>query len=197
VRLEYRIPARGLIGFQGEFMTLTRGTGLMSHVFDDYDVEKPAVGYRRNGVLVTGRRHAVALTPVGKLQERRAHVRQPRRQTLPEGMIIGITRATTTWWSTDQGEKNSQCARREARTSTLTWCRRFRLTHELRGRVHRRATKLVKAAAEHSLRKRYLKENERKRRSGKPRNGGKRCRAGADGAFDPPAGLGLMVCGDA
>jgi len=40
VRLEYRIPARGLIGFQGEFMTLTRGTGLMSHVFDDYDVEK-------------------------------------------------------------------------------------------------------------------------------------------------------------
>ena len=36
VRLEYRIPARGLIGFQGEFMNLTRGTGLMSHVFDDY-----------------------------------------------------------------------------------------------------------------------------------------------------------------
>jgi len=36
VRLEYRIPARGLIGFQGEFMTLTRGTGLMSHVFDAY-----------------------------------------------------------------------------------------------------------------------------------------------------------------
>jgi GTP-binding protein len=36
VRLEYRIPARGLIGFQGEFLNLTRGTGLMSHVFDDY-----------------------------------------------------------------------------------------------------------------------------------------------------------------
>ena len=36
VRLEYRIPARGLIGFQGEFMTLTRGTGLMSHIFDEY-----------------------------------------------------------------------------------------------------------------------------------------------------------------
>jgi GTP-binding protein len=35
VRLEYRIPARGLIGFQGEFMTMTRGTGL-SHIFDDY-----------------------------------------------------------------------------------------------------------------------------------------------------------------
>ena len=36
VRLEYRIPVRGLIGFQGEFMNLTRGTGLVSHVFDDY-----------------------------------------------------------------------------------------------------------------------------------------------------------------
>ncbi len=42
VRLEYRIPARGLIGFQGEFMTLTRGTGLMSHIFDEYAPEKPA-----------------------------------------------------------------------------------------------------------------------------------------------------------
>ena len=36
VRLEYRIPARGLIGFQGQFLTLTRGTGLASHIFDDY-----------------------------------------------------------------------------------------------------------------------------------------------------------------
>ena len=36
VRIEYRIPARGLIGFQGEFMNLTRGNGLMSHVFDEY-----------------------------------------------------------------------------------------------------------------------------------------------------------------
>ncbi|MGB8853050.1 MAG: GTP-binding protein, partial [Pirellulales bacterium] len=54
VRLEYRIPARGLIGFQGEFMTLTRGTGLMSHVFDEYAPEKPGgVGERRNGVLIS------------------------------------------------------------------------------------------------------------------------------------------------
>ncbi len=40
VRLEYRIPARGLIGFQGEFLTMTRGTGLMSHIFDGYDVSR-------------------------------------------------------------------------------------------------------------------------------------------------------------
>src|SRR5690606_20793072 len=50
-RLEYRIPARGLIGFQSEFMTLTRGTGLMSHIFDDYaPMREGSVGERRNGV---------------------------------------------------------------------------------------------------------------------------------------------------
>ena len=42
VRLDYRIPARGLIGFQGEFLTLTRGTGIMSHVFDDYGAGQAA-----------------------------------------------------------------------------------------------------------------------------------------------------------
>ena len=40
VRLEYRIPARGLIGFQSEFLTMTRGTGVASHIFDSYDVAK-------------------------------------------------------------------------------------------------------------------------------------------------------------
>ncbi|MBQ9619562.1 MAG: translational GTPase TypA, partial [Neisseriaceae bacterium] len=50
-RLEYRIPARGLIGFQSEFMTMTRGVGLMSHVFDDYAPVKPDIPGRRNGVL--------------------------------------------------------------------------------------------------------------------------------------------------
>ena len=50
VRLEYRIPARGLIGFQGEFMTLTRGTGLMSHIFDEYaPIRTGEMAERRNG----------------------------------------------------------------------------------------------------------------------------------------------------
>src|SRR3546814_17827673 len=51
-RLEYRIPARGLIGFQSAFMTLTRGTGLMSHIFDDYaPIREGGVGDLRHGVL--------------------------------------------------------------------------------------------------------------------------------------------------
>jgi GTP-binding protein len=52
VRLEYRIPARGLIGFQGEFMNLTRGTGLISHIFDGYEPVKGEID-RRNGVLIS------------------------------------------------------------------------------------------------------------------------------------------------
>ena len=51
VRIDYRVPARGLIGFQGEFMTLTRGSGLMSHVFDGYAPMRGEVAERRNGVL--------------------------------------------------------------------------------------------------------------------------------------------------
>src|SRR5881409_3527769 len=53
VRLDYRITARGLIGFQGEFMTMTRGTGIMSHVFDDYAAVKADIEEHRNGVLVS------------------------------------------------------------------------------------------------------------------------------------------------
>src|SRR5450830_578023 len=53
VRLEYRIPARGLIGFANEFMTMTRGTGIMAHVFDDYAPVKAEMPGRRNGVLIS------------------------------------------------------------------------------------------------------------------------------------------------
>ena len=49
-RLEYTIPARGLIGFQGEFLTMTKGTGIMSHVFEEYlPVKTEIPGRRRNG----------------------------------------------------------------------------------------------------------------------------------------------------
>ena len=53
VRIEYRVPARGLIGFQGEFMTMTRGTGLASHIFDGYGIVKGEIPERHNGVLVS------------------------------------------------------------------------------------------------------------------------------------------------
>ncbi|MDP6675546.1 MAG: translational GTPase TypA, partial [Gammaproteobacteria bacterium] len=54
IRLEYRIPSRGLIGFRTEYLTATAGTGLIYHVFDGYDLRVPvAIGQRNNGVLVS------------------------------------------------------------------------------------------------------------------------------------------------
>ncbi len=89
-RLEYRIPARGLIGFQGEFLTLTRGTGLMSHIFDDYaPMREGGVGERRNGVLVSQDDGAAVAYALWKLQERGRMFVSPG-DALYEGMIIGI-----------------------------------------------------------------------------------------------------------
>jgi len=70
VRLEYRIPARGLIGFQGEFLTLTRGTGLASHVFDEYGPWAGTMSDRRNGVLVSAEDGPAVAYALWKLQDR-------------------------------------------------------------------------------------------------------------------------------
>jgi GTP-binding protein len=89
VRLDYRIPARGLIGFQGEFMTLTRGTGIMSHVFDEYAPVKGEIEERRNGVLVSQDDGAAVAYALWKLQERGRMFVSPG-DPVYEGMIIGI-----------------------------------------------------------------------------------------------------------
>jgi GTP-binding protein len=89
VRLEYRIPARGLIGFQGEFLNLTRGTGLMSHVFDDYAPIKGDMPGRRNGVLISSEQGDAVAYALWKLQERGRMFVVPGNK-LYEGMVIGI-----------------------------------------------------------------------------------------------------------
>ncbi|MGN1035148.1 MAG: translational GTPase TypA [Rhodocyclaceae bacterium] len=90
VRLDYRIPSRGLIGFQGEFMNLTRGTGLMSHVFDDYaPVKEAEVAERRNGVLVSQDNGEAVAYALWKLQDRGRMFVSPGDK-LYEGMIIGM-----------------------------------------------------------------------------------------------------------
>ncbi len=89
VRLEYRIPARGLIGFQGEFMTMTRGTGIMSHVFDNYAAVKGDIAERRNGVLISQDEGEAVAYALWKLQERGRMFVSPG-EPLYEGMVIGI-----------------------------------------------------------------------------------------------------------
>ncbi len=89
VRLEYRIPARGLIGFQGEFLTLTRGTGVMSHVFDEYAEVRPDIPGRRNGVLISQDNGEAVAYALWKLEDRGKMFVSPGDK-LYEGMIIGI-----------------------------------------------------------------------------------------------------------
>jgi GTP-binding protein len=89
VRLEYRIPARGLIGFQTEFLNLTRGTGLMSHIFDGYEPFKGDIGGRKNGVLISQDDGEIVTYALGKLDDRgRMFVRAG--DPVYEGMVVGI-----------------------------------------------------------------------------------------------------------
>ena len=88
-RLEYRIPARGLIGFQGEFLTLTRGSGLMSHLFDDYGPVKADLPGRRNGVLISQEAGAAVAYALWKLEDRGRMFVSPGEK-LYSGMIIGV-----------------------------------------------------------------------------------------------------------
>jgi GTP-binding protein len=88
-RLEYRVPARGLIGFQGEFLTLTRGTGLISHIFDGFGMVKGEIPDRHNGVLVSNENGEAVAYALFNLQERGRMFVSPGEK-LYEGMIIGI-----------------------------------------------------------------------------------------------------------
>jgi GTP-binding protein len=90
VRLDYLIPSRGLIGFQTEFRTLTRGTGLMHHVFDHYGpMMQRSLGQRPQGVLVANGQGVALAYSLFSLQERGRLCIGPGEEVY-EGMIIGI-----------------------------------------------------------------------------------------------------------
>ena len=89
VRLEYRIPARDLIGFQSLFMTMCRGTGIMSHVYDEYGpIKQGDVGERRSGAIISQDDGAAVAYALWKIQERGRLFVNPG-DALYEGMIIG------------------------------------------------------------------------------------------------------------
>ena len=90
VRLEYMIPARGLIGFQTEFLTATSGSGLLYHVFDHYGPIKPGeLKGRANGVLISNGMGKTVAYALFNLQDRGRMIVKPGDE-LYEGMIIGI-----------------------------------------------------------------------------------------------------------
>ena len=89
VRLEYRIPARGLIGFTNEFLNLTRGSGLISNIFDSYEPHKGEIASRKNGVLISMDDGEIFTYALGKLDDRGRMFVKPN-DPVYEGMIVGI-----------------------------------------------------------------------------------------------------------
>jgi len=90
VRLDYMIPARGLIGFQNEFRTLTQGSGLLFHVFDHYGPkEQGAIAKRINGVMIANAPGATPAYSLGPLQER-GRLFAAEGDMVYEGQLIGI-----------------------------------------------------------------------------------------------------------
>jgi GTP-binding protein len=88
VRLEYRIPSRGLIGFRSEFLTITRGTGLLNHLFDGYEPWQGPIAERTTGVLVADREGRATAYAIFHLQPRGTFF-IPDGIQVYEGMIVG------------------------------------------------------------------------------------------------------------
>jgi GTP-binding protein len=88
VRLEYRIPARGLIGYRSEFLTDTRGTGLLNHLFDGWDGWQGDIAHRQNGALVADRTGRTTAYAIDHLQARGTMFAAPGADVY-EGMIVG------------------------------------------------------------------------------------------------------------
>jgi GTP-binding protein len=88
VRLEFRIPARGLIGFRSQFMTDTKGTGIMNHIFASWEPWHGAIPSRKNGALVADRAGVATAYAISNLQERGEIFIDPAT-VVYEGMIVG------------------------------------------------------------------------------------------------------------
>ena len=164
VRLEYRVPARGLIGFQNEFLNMTRGTGIMSHVFEEYGPWAGEIEGRRQGVLISQDDGAAVAYALWKLQDRGRMFVKPN-DALYEGMIIGIHTRDNDLVVNPIREKKLTNVRASGKDEAINLAPPIELTLE----------KAVEFIAEDELveitpksirlRKRHLKEHERRRAS--------------------------------
>ena len=165
VRLDYIIPSRGLIGFRTEFMTATSGTGLLYHVFDHYGPMKPgSFGGRQNGVMIANGPGKALAYALFNLQERGRMLISPGVEVY-EGMIIGIH------------SRDNDLVVNPLRAKQLTNIRaagsdeNIILTPPIRFSLEQALEfidddELVEVTPQHiRLRKKFLKEHERKRSS--------------------------------
>ena len=117
VRMEYVVPARGLIGFRTQFLTDTRGTGMAHQNFVGYEPWFGELRTRQSGSLVADRMGAVTAFASFSIQERGVLFVGPGTEVY-EGMVVGRTLARTTWTSTSSARRNSTTSdRQQARPS--------------------------------------------------------------------------------
>ncbi|HEU4620791.1 MAG TPA: translational GTPase TypA [Burkholderiaceae bacterium] len=165
VRLEYRMAARGLIGFHSEFMTLTRGTGLMSHIFDEYaPMKEGAIGARRNGVLISQDDGNAVAYALWYLQERGRMFVSPG-EPLYEGMIIGIHSRDNDLVVNPIKEKKLTNVRASGTDEAIRLTPPIQLTLEYAVEFIDDDELVEVTPKSIRLRKRFLKEHERKRAS--------------------------------
>jgi GTP-binding protein len=163
-RLEYRVPARGLIGFQGEFMTMTRGTGLISHIFDGFAPVKGEIPDRHNGVLISNDQGEAVAYSLWNLQERGRMFVNPGEK-LYEGMIIGIhTRENDLVVNAIKTKKLTN-VRAAGKDDAILLTPPIQLTLEYAVEFIADDELVEVTPISIRIRKRYLKEQERKRAS--------------------------------
>ena len=164
VRLEYRIPARGLIGFTTEFLNLTRGSGLISNIFDKYEAHKGEIGGRKNGVLISMDDGEIFTYALGKLDDRGRMFVKPN-DPVYEGMIVGIHSRDNDLVVNATRTKQLTNFRVSGKEDAIKITPPIQLTLEY-GVQFIEDDELVEITPKSvRLRKRHLKEHERKRAS--------------------------------
>ena len=164
VRIDYRVPARGLIGFQGEFMNLTRGSGLMSHVFDGYAPVKGDIAERRNGVLISMENGEAVAYALFSLQER-GRLFVGHNEKVYEGMVIGIHSRENDLVVNPIKTKKLTNIRAAGKDDAILLTPPIDLTLEYAVEFIADDELVEVTPQSIRIRKRYLTENERKRQS--------------------------------
>ena len=164
VRIDYRVPARGLIGFQGEFMNLTRGSGLMSHVFDGYAPTQGEMSDRRNGVLISMESGNTVAYALWSIQERGKLFMGAGVQVY-EGMIIGIHSRENDLVVNPIKTKKLTNMRASGKDEAVVLTPPIELTLEYAVEFISDDELVEVTPQSIRIRKRYLTENERKRSS--------------------------------
>jgi GTP-binding protein len=164
VRLEYRIPARGLIGFSNEFLNLTRGSGLISNIFDSYEAYKGEIASRKNGVLISMDEGEIFTYALGKLEDRGRMFVRPN-DPVYEGMIVGMHNRDNDLVVNATRTKQLTNFRVSGKEDAIKITPPIQVTLEY-GVEFIEDDELVEITPKSvRLRKRYLKEHERKRAS--------------------------------